>query len=94
MSFVASVLVLQVQGVIPARFYGFQQCYLGLVFSILLNSCHPWWSKILWVACGFPGVPYACCFSVRYGHGVDGVGVLVVEHKDIVIPTAGGSCLV
>ena len=38
----------------------------------------------------FPGISNAGCFSVGKCNCVDGVGVLVVEDKDVVIATAGG----
>ena len=39
--------------------------------------------------CGFPCVAYTGRFSVGDGHGVDGVGVLVVEDEDIVVSPTG-----
>ena len=38
---------------------------------------------------GDPGIANASCLSVGKGNGVDGVGVLVVEDKDILIATTG-----
>ncbi len=38
----------------------------------------------------FPRIAYAGSFAIENGNGVDGIGVLMVENKDVVIATTGG----
>jgi hypothetical protein len=38
---------------------------------------------------GFPGSADACCLSIWNGDGMNGIGVLMVEHKDVVVATTG-----
>ena len=37
-----------------------------------------------------PGIANASCLAIRNGNGMNGIGVLMVENKNIIIPTTGG----
>ena len=40
---------------------------------------------------GFPSVPDGGGLPVGNGHGVDGVGVLVIQDENVIVPAAGGN---
>ena len=66
---------------------------LQVLRAFVIKDVELWWMSVAdqCLVSGLPGVSDACCLAVGYGHGVDGVCVLMIQHENIVITAAGGN---